>query len=385
MRIARRALLMVAGAAVAAPSLARLAKGQAQVTLKLHHFFSPSSSTHARILAPWARKIGIASEGRIRVEVHAAMSLGGTPSDLYDQARDGIADIVWALPGISPGRFPIAEAFELPFVAGRRALVNARAAQEFADTNLKDELRAVVPLCVVAHDQCLLHTNRAVVRLDDLKDLKLRPPTRLAGEALKALGASAAFIPLSHVGEAFGRNALDGCVLPWDTAAAAKVHELMGFHAAFAASPTLSTTPYILAMNRAKYAALPPDLKTVIDDNAADAAAIMIGRAWDEQAAGIADMVRQRGNTLSEIAADESARWRKATEPVVEAWIGRMRQRSIDGGAAVETIRTLVAKYEEMPAPPAAPSLPDDPPTPPPPTTAVAPAAPVCTGWCPSP
>ena len=45
------------------------------------------------------------------------MQLGGTPPQLYDQARDGVVDLVWTLPGNTPGRFPISETFELPFVA----------------------------------------------------------------------------------------------------------------------------------------------------------------------------------------------------------------------------------------------------------------------------
>src|SRR5438105_348552 len=173
MSIPRRTFIRLAGAGIAAPALARFAGAQAQVVLKLHHFFSPLSSVHAKFLVPWAKKIGVASEGRIRIDLFGAMQLGGVPSELYDQARDGVADIVWTLPGMTPGRFPAVEAFELPFVAGRRALVNARAAQEFASANLKDEFRAVQPLCVCAHDHGLIHTNRAVATMDDLKDLKL--------------------------------------------------------------------------------------------------------------------------------------------------------------------------------------------------------------------
>ena len=40
------------------------------------------------------------------------MQLGGTPANLYDQARDGVADVVWTLAGNSPGRFPRVEVFE---------------------------------------------------------------------------------------------------------------------------------------------------------------------------------------------------------------------------------------------------------------------------------
>jgi TRAP-type transport system periplasmic protein len=374
MRIARRSLIKFAGGAIAAPALARFAAGQAQIVLKLHHFFSPLSSVHAKFLVPWAQKIGAASEGRIRIDLFGAMQLGGVPSELYDQARDGVADIVWTQPGMTPGRFPLVETFELPFVAGKRALVNARAVQEFADANLKEEFRAVQPLCVCAHDHGLIHANRAVAALDDLQDLKLRPSTRMDVEALKALGASVAPVPISQVGEAFSQKRLDGCVLPWDDAAAVKVHELVRFHAEIANTPTFSTATSILAMNRAKYAGLPPDLKKVIDENSGDAAATMVGRMWDDQAANVEDMVRKRGNTVSAIAAEQAERWRKATEPVIEAWIKQVRIRSIDGAKMVETVRALVSKYEAMPAASARTGS----------TPAAAPA-PTCATWCPSP
>ena len=44
------------------------------------------------------------------------MQLGGTPVQLYDQAKDGVVDVVWTLPGNTAGRFPRIEVFELPFM-----------------------------------------------------------------------------------------------------------------------------------------------------------------------------------------------------------------------------------------------------------------------------
>lgn len=371
MGIGRRQFVTLAGAMVAAPALIRFARAQAPVqgavTLKLHHFFSPISSVHTRFLVPWARKVAADSEGRIKIDVFASMQLGGAPSDLYDQARDGVADIVWTQPGLTPGRFPSVEVFELPFVAGRSALANARAVQEFADAGLKDEFRAVRPLCVCAYDRGLIHANRAIATMDDLKDLKLRAPTRLAGEALKALGASSVSLPLPQVPAAFTNKALDGCLLPWDAAAAIKLHELVKFHCEISGSPTLATSTFILAMNRAKYSALPDDLKKVIDDNSGGAAATVVGRMWDDQAATIEDMVRKRGNAVSALSAEETARWRKATEPVTAAWIAQVQSRNIDGTKLIETARALVRKHEATAA------------------VATPASAPSCAQWCPSP
>jgi TRAP-type transport system periplasmic protein len=347
MTLARRHMLKLAGAALAAPAVPRFAWGQAPVTLKLHHFLPPVSNGHAKLLAPWARKVEADSANRIKIDLFPSMQLGGTQPQLYDQARDGVVDIIWTVLGSTPGRFPRTEVFELPFVAAKKGVPNAKAVQEFYETAARDEFKDVHPICVWAHDHGLVHTNRQIKTMEDLKGLKLRSPTRLAGEALKALGANGIPLPIPQLPESLAQKVLDGCVIPWEVVPAVKVHELLKFHCEIPGSPTLYTTTFILAMNKPKYESLPADLKKAIDDNSGQFAATMAGKMWDDQAVAVEDMVRKRGNTVSAITPEEAARWRKATEPVIEAWIRQVKERNIDGAKLLEQARALVAKYEK--------------------------------------
>ena len=89
--------------------------------------------------------------------------------------------------------------------------------------------------------------------MDDLKGLKLRSPTRLAGEALKALGATAIPMPIPQVPESLAQRVIDGCVVPWEVVPAIKLHELVKFHTEIPGSPTFYTASFFLAMNKAKY------------------------------------------------------------------------------------------------------------------------------------
>ena len=73
---------------------------------------------------PWMEKVERESGGRIKFEAYPAMQLGGTAAQLYDQARDGVADIVWTLPGYTAGRFPRSEVFELPFMMNHAEAVS---------------------------------------------------------------------------------------------------------------------------------------------------------------------------------------------------------------------------------------------------------------------
>src|SRR5690348_13812930 len=178
--LTRRDLARLGVTALAAPALLRPAHAQTpEVTLKLHHFLPAVSNVHRYFLVPWADKIRKESDGRLRIQIFPSMQLGGAPPQLYDQARDGIADITWTLPGNTPGRFPRIEVFELPFVSHKKAIVNCLAIQEFADRHCKEEFAEVHPLCVWGHGEGLIHSRRPVEKMEDLHGLKLRFPSRL--------------------------------------------------------------------------------------------------------------------------------------------------------------------------------------------------------------
>ena len=101
----------------AARALCRVGATFAQeVTLKLHQFLPAQANVPKFVLDPWIKKVRTNAGGRIKIEHYPAMQLGGKPPELMDQATDGSVDIVWTLPGNTPGRFPSTEVFELPFM-----------------------------------------------------------------------------------------------------------------------------------------------------------------------------------------------------------------------------------------------------------------------------
>jgi TRAP-type C4-dicarboxylate transport system substrate-binding protein len=58
-----------------------------------------------------------------------------------------------------------------------------------------------------------------------------------------------------------------------------KVHELTKFHTEFPANTSLYTTTFVMAMNKAKYEGLAPDLKKVIDANSGLATSGWLGKS----------------------------------------------------------------------------------------------------------
>ena len=134
--IQRRTLLKsTAAVALGAPALSSLA--QQTVTLKFHTFMAPQSNVWLNMHKAWMDKVEKESGGRIKFEGYPAMQLGGTPVQLYDQAKDGVVDIIWTLPGNTAGRFPRVEVFELPFMM-TNAEATSRAAWDFYQHSFND-------------------------------------------------------------------------------------------------------------------------------------------------------------------------------------------------------------------------------------------------------
>jgi hypothetical protein len=79
----------------------------------------------------------------------------------------------------------------------------------------------------------------------------------------------------------------------------------------------------------------------------------MAGAMWDMQAAAVANMVVERGDLIVTLLPDAVARWRKATEPVIDVWRKQVKEQKIDGAKLLLAARILVARYaiETEPAP----------------------------------
>ena len=97
-----------------------------EVTLKVSHFLPPTSNYQKPVLEPWCATLAKDSGGKLKCQIYPAMQLGGTPPQLADQVKNGVADIVWTSPSYSTGRFPYTEALEQPFVMPPGGVSGAR-------------------------------------------------------------------------------------------------------------------------------------------------------------------------------------------------------------------------------------------------------------------
>ncbi|MCD6681514.1 MAG: TRAP transporter substrate-binding protein [Burkholderiaceae bacterium] len=329
--------LAVAGAAAASGTIGSLA-AQEPIKLRISHFLSPASHHHTKLFQPWAQRIEKDSGGRIKCEIFPSMQIGGKPPQSYDLARTGVADIAWALPGYTPGRFPISGVFELPFMTAKTAEATSRAIWDFYNEHLKEEFKDVHLLTTLCHAPGLVHTkDRPVTKMEDLHGMKIRLPTKPVGDALKLMGAIPVGMPLTEAYEALSRSVAEGVTLPWEAMRSLRLFELVKYHT----TTDLYTTVFTIVMNKHKYESLPAELQAVIDKNTDSNFVSETGRMFDDAESQGLQQAKELGHGIGELSEAEKARWKQVTRPVVDAWI----QSTPNGRALYDEANRLIAKY----------------------------------------
>ncbi|MBK6557194.1 MAG: TRAP transporter substrate-binding protein [Comamonadaceae bacterium] len=343
--IQRRTLLKsgAAAAALGAPGLSALA--QQTVTLKFHTFMAPQSNVWINMHKAWMSKVEAESGGRIKFEAYPAMQLGGTPVQLYDQAKDGVVDIVWTLPGNTAGRFPRIEVFELPFMMSN-AEATSKAYWEYVQTMAPDEFKDVQVIALHVHGPGVIHTTEKPVKTTgDMKGLKMRAPTRQVTKLMGILGATPVGMPLPGIPDALSKGTINGCVIPWEVVPSVKVQELTKYHAEFdPAGGALYTTTFVMAMNKAKYNSLPPDLKKVIDNNSGLATSAWLGKVQQAGDAAGRQAAVGHGNVIFTVGPAEAQEFRRKARPIEAEWVEDMNKRGFDGRKLLDTARALIEK-----------------------------------------
>ncbi len=332
---------------LAALTLAACAFGTAsaqEVTLKVHFFLPASSYANTLFIQPWCDKIAKDSGNRMKCQSYPSMQLGGSPPQLFEQARDGVADIVWTLPGYTAGRFPSVEVFELPFMM-QNPEATSKALWDYVQKYSLEEFRDVKPLAFHVHGDGVFHmTRKPVNTAADLKGLKLRAPTRMTNKFIAMLGATPVSMPVPQVGDALSKGVIDGAVVPYEVVPAVKIQELVKFHSETdPAEPAFYTSTFIFAMNKARYESLPADLKKVIDANSGQALSGQIGKAF--LAADEAGKKLTTKNTTNIIPKAELDKWKKLSQPLADQWVADMNAKGAKGQEMLETARALIAKH----------------------------------------
>ena len=131
--------------------------------------------------------------------------------------------------------------------------------------------------------------------------------------------------------EALSKGVVDGGVITWEMAPSLKLNDLTDSHTDVAGNKSLYNLYFIWAMNRDSYAALPDDLRAVIDANSGAETSAWAGRAHDTGDTEGRDLMAAAGNQIATLGQAETDEIKALGEAVIQEWIADANAKGLDG------------------------------------------------------
>jgi TRAP-type C4-dicarboxylate transport system substrate-binding protein len=311
--------------------------------LKLSHWV-PASHPLQKALEDWGAAVEKASGGTIKSRVYPAQQLGKA-FDHYDMARDGIADVTYVNPGYQPGRFPVIGAGELPFLmsdAKGGSMGLDAWYRKYADKEMKD-----VKFCLAfVHTPSSLHTRTKKVMVpDDIKGMKIRPADATIANFVTQLGGTNVQSSAPEVRDIIERGVADGVFFPAGSLVLFGVDKVTKYHI----EAPMYVTTFAFVMNKDKYDEMSDRQKKAIDDNCNTEAAGRVGEPWGKfEDAGIDKVKAEAGQDVYALTPEQTALWKKASEPLIKTWGEGVRKTGVDPDGALADLRASLAKYNAL-------------------------------------
>ncbi|HDH98072.1 MAG TPA: TRAP transporter substrate-binding protein [Deltaproteobacteria bacterium] len=306
----------------------------APIKLTFSIFFPPTHG-QAKAAINFAKEVEKRTNGKVQITAFPGGTLTKAPQ-CYDGVVKGISDMGNSCFAYTRGRFPVMAAVDLP-MGYKNGLQASRVANGFAKAINPKELQDVKLLYVHAHGPGLLHTKRPVRKLEDLRGMKIRA-TGLSAKVVKALGGVPVAMPQGGTYEALQKGVVEGTFSPIEVLKGWKQGEVIKYTTeCFSVG---YTTAMFVVMNRNKWNSLPADVKKVFEEVSSEWVDVH-GKAWNTTDKAGRDFTLSLGNKIIPLSDAESARWRKAVEPVINDYMSK----TPNGAAYVKEVKKLMAQY----------------------------------------
>lgn len=296
--------------------------------------FFPGKHIQGALGASWAKEIEKRTNGKVKITYHPGSVLLN-PKNMYKGILDGVADIGMGVFAYHRGVFPSMEAIDLPmgYPSGK---VATNVINQFVEKFNPKDLKKAKVMYLHAHGPGLLHSKKAVNKMEDLKGLKIRS-TGFSAKVVQALGGVPVAMGQRGAYEALQKGVAEATFAP--------IEVLKGWKQAEVIKYTIEcfsigyTSGFYVMMNLNKWNSLPGDVQKVIEEVNKEWIA-KHGEAWDTSDKEGNYFTLSKGNKIIALSDAESARWAKASQPVIDAYIKEKGAKGLPAQEYVDFIKS---------------------------------------------
>ena len=317
-------------------------KAEAQTFDFTYSTFFPPTHIQTKVPEAWIAEIEKRSKGQIKIKLFTGGSLTPAPQ-IYDGVVKGISDFGLSVFAYSPGRFPVIAAVDNP-LGYPDAFVATKTINELYRKFNPKELSDVHVCYLFAHGPGILHTaTKPVKTLEDVKGLKIRS-TGTSQLIVRALGGAPVAMSQGETYDALKKNIVDGTLVPVEALEGFKQGEVLKYTTeTYSASYSQG---FFVAMNLAKWNALPKDLQKIITDVSKEYENIT-AKAWEDSDESGRKFCLNLGHEFIKLSDAESAKFKEAVKPVFAEYVKIANEKGVDGQAVFDAVQQMVQTFSK--------------------------------------
>ncbi|MHA1536773.1 MAG: TRAP transporter substrate-binding protein [Alphaproteobacteria bacterium] len=303
--------------------------------LKLAHFVSPKHPMHRFVMAPMAKDLAAATNGKLTIRIYPAGALGKGPKAQFKRAATGVADITFGLHGYTSNQFPRTLMVELPGLSSGPVQAT-RMLWAVYNSHLRAEYTKVVALALWANDSAVLITRDKPVRnLADIKGMKIRVPSKLAANLVKAWGGTPVPMPVPKVYNALKTGIVDGVFIGASGIRSFKLNEAGNY---VTTGLPVTVAGFYLVMNRKAYNALSAAEKSALAKVSGRARSLKAASIYARAGTGGLKLFAKTKKVIA-LSPAEAAKFRAVANKVVTGTVSGLEKRGIAGRDIYKAMR----------------------------------------------
>ncbi len=333
----RIAALALAGAAAA--MLGAGATGAVAKELKLSYFMSPKHPMNKAVFTPFSEKLEALSGGSLTVKQFPAGELGKGPQQQYKRAVDGVAEVVFGIPGYTTSIFPRTMLVAIPgvvpdAVTGTEMLWGAK-------NYLDAEFQNVKLLAMWSNEVAVLISREKPVRsLADVKGMKIRAPSAADAPFIKAWGAIPVQMPVSETYNALNTGVVDAVMIGSSGIGSFKLNEPAKY---ITTNLPASAAAFYLVMNKQSWDGLTPEEQGWVDAASGLELSRSGGQGYDAAGKRGLKAAAESGVEIIELSDAERDKFNEVSQPVTQEIVDGMLADGIPADAILEQMRQSVS------------------------------------------
>jgi TRAP-type C4-dicarboxylate transport system substrate-binding protein len=311
------------------------------IELKLAYFVGDQHAM-SQWLVKWANNLEKDSGGRIAVKRFPGSQMGPVQQH-YDFVRTGQADVAWFLHGATPGRFPLTEIVQVPYLVGSAEIgTKVLNDPELRSKYLDAEHRGVKVLLLLTHQPGNVHTTKRPIRtIEDMKGLRLRFASPTIRDFVAALGGTPVGVLPTEQVEQLQKGTIDGVFIDYGGAGIAFK---MGGILKYSTEMYSYVSSFGVGMNPDFWNKLPADLQALVTKSMTGVEKD-VGEAWDALDIPGKKALLDGGAEAIQVSPDENTKFRTIGATVAEAKVNELESKGMPARAIYTMMKSLAEAH----------------------------------------